>query len=71
MYGLCQKLQCLNDWNANVWFLRVYESKEPVSLTRSRDIVFANTDQKVELDYEDSIIGHGVFEKLKEEVLNK
>ena len=57
--------------NANVWLLRVYELKEPVFLTRSRGMVFANVDQKVELDYEDPIINDKDFEKLKEEIMKK
>ena len=57
--------------NANVWLLRIYELKEPVYCTRSRGMVFANVDKKIELDYKDPIIDYEDFEKLKEEILNK
>lgn len=60
-----------NTRNANVWLLRVYELNEPVYCTRSRGMVFANVDKKIELDYKNPIISDDDFEKLKEEILNK
>ena len=56
---------------ANVWLLRVYELNEPVFLTRSRGMVFANVNEKVELDYKNPVISDEDFEKLKEEIMNK
>jgi len=56
---------------ANIWLLRVYELNEPVFLTRSRGMVFANVNREVELDYKDPIISDKEFEKLKEEIMSK
>lgn len=60
-----------NTKNANIWLLRVYELKEPLFLTRSRGMVFANVNKKVELDYKDPIINDEDFKKIKEEIMNK
>lgn len=57
--------------NANVWLLRVYELKEPVYCTRSRGMVFANVEEKIELDYKNPVIGDDEFQALREEILNK
>lgn len=57
--------------NANVWLLRVYELTEPVYCTRSRGMVFANVDKKIELDYKNPVVSDDDFEKLKEEILKK
>lgn len=59
-----------NTKDANIWLLRVYKLKEPLFLTRTRGMVFANVDQKVGLDYKDPIMGDKDFKKLKEEILN-
>ena len=60
-----------NTRNANVWLLRVYRLDEPVYCGRSRGMVFANVDQKIELDYKEPIISDKDFKKLKEEILSK
>ena len=55
---------------ANVWLLRVYELSEPVYCTRSRGMVFANVDKKIELDYKNPVISDGDFVKLRDEILS-
>jgi len=57
--------------NANVWLLRVYELSEPVYCTRSRGMVFANVDKKIELDYKNPVVSDGDFVKLRDEILSK
>jgi len=57
--------------NANVWLLRVYKLNEPVYLTRTRGMVFANVNKEIELDYNNPVIKDKDFEKLKEEILSK
>ena len=59
-----------NTKNANVWLLRIYELDEPVYCDRSRGMVFANVDKKIELKGK-PVISDEDFEKLKEEILNK
>lgn len=59
-----------NTKNANVWLLRVYELDESVYCGRSRGMVFANVDKKIELKGK-PVISDDDFEKLKEEILNK
>ena len=59
-----------NTCNANVWLLRVYELNEPVYCTRSRGMVFANVDKKIELNGK-PVISDEDFDKLREEILKK
>ena len=59
-----------NTKDSNIWLLRAYKLKEPLFLTRTRGMVFANVDQKVGLDYKDPIMGDKDFKNLKEEILN-
>jgi len=57
--------------NANVWLLRVYELDKPVYCGRTRGMVFANVDRKIEIDYKNPVINDRKFDKLREEILNR
>ena len=60
-----------NTRKANVWLLRVYKLSESVYCTRSRGMVFANVNEKIDLDYKYPVIEDEEFEDLKEKILNK
>ncbi len=57
--------------HANLWILRVYRLDEPLFLKRTRGMVFANVNKKVELDYKNPVIPDDEFMLLNEEILNR
>ena len=60
-----------NTRNANVWLLRIYKLSEPVYCTRSRGMVFANVNKKINIDYKNPVIEDEEFKDLKDIILNK
>lgn len=55
---------------AKIWILRVYKLDKPEKLGRTRGMLYANVDKKVELKGT-PVLSDVEFAKIKEEILNK
>lgn len=56
---------------AYIWLLRVYELNEPVMLSRTRGMLYANVSEQVSLDGIKPILSDEQFNKIKNEILVK
>lgn len=57
--------------NAQIWVLRVYKLKEPMFLTRTRGMLYANVDKEVDVNNLEPVLSDDGFNNIYDELLNK